>query len=217
MIYVPLSFTYVGSGVTSICTNMVYNCTLYNGNNYAIKVMATTSYTIVGLNKDYVITLDSQMYVSPLNFSLFESDYFLVRTYTSNNLIIDDTDTTKSTTKAAFYTTCGNKCKTCSSANTTYCLSCYLNNTGVIANTNFGGFNTMTSDGNCVDFCGAGYYNSSSTCFPCQVPCSACTSATACTSCSSGYFFTTVNTTVDTRCRSICPTGTYASTSTRTC
>lgn len=212
-----MSFTYVGSAVTNICTNMIFNCTIYNSNNNAIKVAATSSYTTIGLAKDFSITLDSQMYVSPLSFTIFETDYFLVRTYTSNNLIIDDTDTTKASTKAAFYRTCSNKCKTCPATNTTFCLTCYLNNTGVIPNINFGGFNTMTADGNCVDVCGSGYYNSSSTCFPCQIPCATCTSATACNTCSSGYFYTTINTTIDTRCRSTCPTGTYANSITRTC
>lgn len=71
VIYIPLSFTYAGSTVTSICTNMIYNCTIYNSNNYAIKVAATTSFTTIGLVKDFTITLDSNMYVSPLNFTIF--------------------------------------------------------------------------------------------------------------------------------------------------
>lgn len=159
---------------------------------------------------DFSLTLNDTLYVSPLDFN-FNSQYFYVTTYTSNSLIIDTTDPiTITASKAVFYRTCGGFCGTCPSSNLTFCSTCYnASYTGVLSST-YGGYSIKTSDNQCVDVCGTGFYIINGTCTKCLSPCNACLNETTCTSCLNGtyyYYNSTLNST--TRCWSLCPEGFY--------
>lgn len=216
VIEIPQSFTYIPTTAASLCTTTTFICTLYNTNNNAIKVMASTNYETLGLAKDFSVTLSDQIYVSPTTFS-FDNDYFLVTTYTSNGLIIDDTDVIAvPASKATFTRTCAGKCATCSGSNTSFCLTCYSSGSGYLPNITYGGYVMMTSDNQCVDVCGSGYYSGTGTCIRCSVPCLNCLSLTECTSCAPTYYYVSSNL-ANNRCVATCPIGTYASSATTTC
>ena len=138
-------------------------------------------------------------------------------TYTNLNQVIDITSpTTVPASKAIFYRTCAGKCATCSGSNTSYCLSCYTTSYGVITGATYGGYNTMTSDNQCVDVCGDGYYNTSGTCFTCVSPCKNCVSSTQCTSCLTGFYFVATNA-ANSRCPTTCAPGAFSNSVTNTC
>lgn len=142
---------------------------------------------------------------------------FLVTTYTNDGLVIDDTDPVAvPASKAVFYRTCGGKCETCSSTNTSFCLTCYQPGTGQLPGITYGGFSMLSSDNQCLDRCGTGYYSGTGTCIRCTSPCSSCTSSTDCTSCLPTFFYIPSNS-PNNRCISTCPTGTYPNNSTSTC
>ena len=177
---------------------------------------ASASYSTVGLVKDFIVTLTDSIYVSPTVFE-FSTDYFYVTSYTNNSLIIDTTDPINvAASKTTFFRTCGGKCATCSASNTTICNTCYAINNGVISGITYGGYNTMTSDFQCVDVCGDGYYNSSATCIACVSPCKNCISASQCTSCIAGFYFVSTNP-INNRCPNSCTIGFFANTITNTC
>jgi hypothetical protein len=91
--------------------------------------MKSASYLTVGLVKDFTVTLNDLLYISPTTFD-FTNDYFLVTTYTSDGVVIDDTDVVAvPASKAIFTRTCAGKCSTCTS-NTSFCSTCYVANTG---------------------------------------------------------------------------------------
>lgn len=216
VIETPNSFTYVGTGSSVLCTDAIFTCSIYNGNNQAIKVAASGSYNTIGLVKDFSVTLGSSIYASPTTFS-FSTDYFYLSSYTSTNQLIDITDPINIVaSRATFYRTCAGKCATCLTTNTSFCTSCYMVDTGVVANVTYGGFNTMTADNQCVDVCGPGYYNASNTCFVCTSPCQNCLGSLQCTSCLTGFYFIASNPATD-RCKNVCPTGTFANSGTNTC
>ena len=216
VVEVPSSFTFIGTTTTNLCTTNIFNCTLYNSNNNAIKVAASSNYATVGLAKEFTVTLNDQIYVSPTSFD-FGNDYFLITTYTSSGLVIDDTDVQAvPSSKATFSRTCGGKCATCSGSNSSLCLSCYVSGSGYLPNVSYGGFTMMTSDNQCVDACGAGYYNGSGTCIRCSTPCQNCLNSTQCTSCAPNFYYASSNE-VNNRCVGTCSIGTYANIATSTC
>jgi proprotein convertase subtilisin/kexin type 5 len=130
------------------------------------------------------------------------STYFMIYTKQVDNTDIDTTDITNQATQATFTISCDSNCEQCSIP-ITNCTSCYPS---TITNSQFLQNNT------CVSICAAGNYpdTPTSSCLPCQSPCSTCTSQSVCLSCLSNsskpYFDTTTNT-----CIAACPTGYYGS------
>jgi proprotein convertase subtilisin/kexin type 5 len=156
------------------------------------------------------------LWVSPVSFS-FSTDYFYVTTYTNNSLMIDMTDPINVVaSKATFYLSCAGHCSTCLSSNTSICQTCYTANTGVITNQTYGGFNIMTSDFQCVDVCGTGYYLQSGNCNACVSPCASCTTVDQCITCATGFYLISTNP-PNQRCQNSCPNGYFANSITRTC
>ena len=148
---------------------------------------------------------------------MLTNDYFYVTTYTNNNLIIDTTDPINVVaSRATFFLTCSGRCRTCLSSNSSICSSCYIDNTGVLPNITYGGFSIMTSDFQCVDVCGIGFFLASGNCTQCASPCQTCSALNQCNSCVSGFFYISTNIITD-RCKSICPDGYFANTVSRTC
>jgi proprotein convertase subtilisin/kexin type 5 len=74
----------------------------------------------------------------------------------------------------------------------------------------------MTSDFQCVDVCGSGFFLASGNCTQCASPCQTCSALNQCNSCVSGFFYISTNIITD-RCKSICPDGYFANTVSRTC
>lgn len=207
IVSVPSTYRYgLGSILTtSICSNSNYTCILESENRFKV----TGNFNAATL---VIINILDNIYVSPNSFNFAANQYFIVQSFTSGNAKIDSTLTSNSNTQIKFYTTCNANCKTCSSTNTSFCLSCYTVNDGDFPGSNFLDI-LKTSDSKCVSQCLGGYYNNSGTCTTCVNPCATCTDAVTCGSCVAGTFLNKINST----CGGSCSDGTYASTSNNVC
>ena len=89
VITIPQSYSYVGGpSPTSICTNTLYLCSFYNGDDHSIKIKPSGSFTSVAIKNEFSITFAIGLYTSPTTF-LYTNDYFYVTTYTSSDSVID--------------------------------------------------------------------------------------------------------------------------------
>lgn len=212
VITIPQSYTYTGgASPSSICSTLLYTCSFHNGDQHSIKMSPSGSFTSTALTYSFTVGVAAGMYTSPASFA-YSTDYFYVTTYTATGSVIDTS--TPSLTPTTFYRSCGGFCKTCLPSNSSFCQSCYT----VEGVNTYGGYNYLTSDGNCVDECGADYYNASGICTPCSDPCYGCSNtAIDCTSCLSGYFFDSTAATPSASCQPSCPIGYYGDSTSNTC
>lgn len=105
-------------------------------------------------------------------------------TYSSNNYIIDYGQTIK------WNILCQLPCKTCSSLNSSACLSCYSDESLVQSKILYHSPNET-----CVSECGELFYKNYtlSTCSPCSSQCRNCYNFSSCTSCASNKYFLVSN------------------------
>lgn len=227
VITVPSQYNYVAASTVtvtntsdlttmtgSLCSNSNLFCSNNNSNGYLIRVVEKVSGNVFNNISSLSVTINNGSYQSPTLWANYNSESFIVNTYTSTGQPIDAVQS-GTTTNATFYLTCSNTanyCATCHSNGT--CLSCYALGTGYDTNFTYGGYYYITSTGVCVTSCGGNFYNSSNSCVQCTSPCYGCTSpGTVCTSCINGtingtgpfYYFNST-------CATTCPNGYFQDT-----
>lgn len=222
VITVPSQYSYVATSTVtvsnttdlttfpgSLCSDSNLFCSNNNSNGYLIRVVEKVSGNVFNNISSLSVTINNGSYQSPLLWTNYNSESFIINTYSSTGQPIDAVQS-GTTTNATFYLTCSNTanfCATCHSNGT--CKSCYALGTGSNTNFTYGGYYFLTSTGVCVTSCSGNFYNSSNSCIQCTAPCYGCTSpGTVCTSCIN----TTINGTgpfyyFNGTCATTCPNG----------
>lgn len=219
MVTIPSQYGFIGSPVTvtntsnlstmtgSLCTETTIFCSNNNTSGYLLRVAERVSGTVFTNITSFSFTISNGSYRSPQLWTDFNSEKFLVNTYSRTGQPIDAVQS-GTTTNATFYLACSNtanRCGTCFANGS--CASCYALGTGYDTTFTYGGFYFRTSTGICVTSCSGNFYNLSNTCVQCTSPCFGCTgSGTFCTSC--------INTTYlyNNTCLTLCPAGFFQNT-----
>lgn len=113
----PSGYTFVGSGNSSVCTDLAYSCIPASGN--ALKIKITGSFSMQSS-----FTFSVFNYQSP---STTTSGQFQINTYEAGGTFIDKFDPSNPQTNLSFVLSCIMPCQTCQTTNLSWCLSCYKN------------------------------------------------------------------------------------------
>jgi hypothetical protein len=166
----PAGYTFVGSGNSSVCTDISYNCIPTSGNSLKLKITSTS------FSQQTSFTFSVFNYQSP---NTTTSVQFQVNSFESAGTPIDNFDPSNAKSNVSFTVSCQMPCQTCRSTNQSWCLSCYKDTT-ITSEINF-----QSGSGQCVSQCGSGFYpeGNLSVCTACQSPCATCKNSTQCYSC----------------------------------
>ena len=201
---VVVNVSQISTQTGSLCTDSTVFCSNYLSDSHKIRIDDKTGSAFPSVS-NLSFTLASTTFASPKNW-LATYSTFSFATYTNLSFGIDASSSSTANT-AYFYLACPNSttfhCKTCNSSG--FCSACYQTGDGYDATFNFGGFVVRQSTGECVDSCGANYFNSSNFCVQCTSPCFGCLDSTT-TSCTSCIAPTVLN---NSQCLANCPSGYY--------
>jgi len=219
VVTIPPQYGFIGTPVTvtntsdlttlsgSLCTESTIFCSNNNTSGYLVRIAEKVGGTVFTNISTFSFTISNGSYRSPQLWTDFNSEPFLVNTYSTTGQPIDAVQSA-TTANATFYLACtntANRCGTCFANGS--CASCYALGTGQDPTFTYGGFYFRTSTGICVTSCSGNFYNLSNTCVQCTSPCFGCTgSGTFCTSC--------INTTYlyNNTCLTLCPDGFFQNT-----
>lgn len=130
----------------SLCTasSNLY-CSNNNSSPNIIRIVEKTVGSVFTNISSLTITINNNTYRSPQSWTTYNSNPYLVNTYSISSQAVDSAQST--TSNATFYLTCTNSsahCKTCSSG---LCTACYKIGDGYDTTFGYGGYFYLTSTG----------------------------------------------------------------------